>query len=215
MTAETPADQAVLDTLRRTPAAHLAEDMAAAEVTGDRGVAVKELAFPVQLAIRAEPGTPSAQRIESALGITLPLRHGEVTGNPEAAHVIWLSPDEFSYLDVSRRQRPDNPSNTAAAALEGLPGQVIDVSANRAVLELTGPSARDVLEKGCAMDLHPTHCQPGMGFSTQVGPVPVVLHCLDQNRFRIAPRASFTDYLVAWLLDAMREYGSDPVHEVL
>ncbi|MGO1182834.1 MAG: sarcosine oxidase subunit gamma [Micrococcaceae bacterium] len=200
--------------LRRTPAAHLAQAMAEAEVTGERGVALTELSFPVQLVIRAQPGTDSAHAVEQALGVDLPTAHGQVTGDPQAGHVIWLSPDEFSYVDVSREQSPGE-DQAAAAALAGLPGQVVDVSANRAVLELSGPSAREVLEKGCAVDLHDAGCPIGTGVSTQIGTVPVVLHRVDDERFRVFPRASFTDYLVRWLIDGMLEFASEKVDEEL
>ncbi|WBL18970.1 sarcosine oxidase subunit gamma [Citricoccus sp. NR2] len=203
-----------LNHLRRTPASHLADEMAQAEVTGDRGVALFELSFPVQMVIRAQPGSPSATAVEQALGVALPTAHGQVTGDPHGAHIIWLSPDEFSYVDVSREQSPGADAE-AAASLEGLPGQVIDVSANRAVLELTGPSARAVLEKGCAVDLHDSGCPTGTGVSTQIGTVPVVLHRVDAERFRIYPRASFTDYLVRWLIDGMLEFNYQEVGEEL
>ncbi len=35
------------------------------------------------------------------------------------------------------------------------PGSVVDVSANRSTLVVSGPNARDLLEKGCTLDLHP------------------------------------------------------------
>lgn len=203
-----------LNHLRRTPASHLAQEMAAAEVTGNRGVALTELAFPVQLVIRAQPGSDSARAVEQALGVDLPTGHGQVTGDAQAAHVIWLSPDEFSYVDVSREQTPGADVD-AAEALEGLPGQVVDVSANRALLELSGPSARAVLEKGCAVDLHHAGFPVGSGVSTQIGTVPVVLHRTEEQRYRIYPRASFTDYLVRWLIDGMLEFTHEEVDEEL
>ncbi|MFB6847304.1 sarcosine oxidase subunit gamma family protein [Streptomyces sp. NPDC056373] len=66
----------------------------------------------------------------------------------------------------------------AAAVREALgrdPGSVVDVSANRTTLELSGPSARQVLEKACPLDLHPRFFGPGRAVSTTVGPVAVLL----------------------------------------
>ena len=38
-------------------------------------------------------------------------------------------------------------------ALGNLPGQVVDLSANRTTLELNGARAQDVLDKSCRLDL--------------------------------------------------------------
>jgi Sarcosine oxidase gamma subunit len=98
------------------------------------------------------------------------------------------------------------------AALGESPGLVVDVSANRTTLELSGPSARAVLEKGCMLDLHPRAFTAGTAISTQIGPVPVILWQTDDApTYRILPRASFSDYAARWLLDAMLEYAEPEV----
>jgi sarcosine oxidase subunit gamma len=190
---------------RLSPAQHLDAQMRAAEVTGERAVALREIRFAVQIGVRAVPGTPSAVALESVLGLPLPTRHGETTGDAHGTHVLWLGPDEFLAVDVSREQRSGD-ELALAAALDGLPGQAVDLSANRTILELSGPSAREVLEKGCHADLHPRHFPIGHGIVTALGPVPVILHRSEAQTFRLYPRASFADSLVHWLLDAMAEY---------
>jgi sarcosine oxidase, subunit gamma len=204
------ADNVLTRTLRTSPAHHLADAMAAATVTGSRAVAVRELSFAVQFGLRARPGTPSAAALEDVLGLDLPTRHGQVTGDAAAQHVIWLSPDEFLAVDVSRQQAPGDAAEFEAA-LDGLPGQALDLSANRTILELTGPSARDVLEKGCHADLHPRAFPVGQAIATLVGPVPVVLHRSADTEFRLYPRASFADFLVRWLMDSMVEFRQEEV----
>ncbi|GAA3704088.1 sarcosine oxidase subunit gamma [Arthrobacter ginkgonis] len=199
-----------LEALRTSPAAHLAEAMAAATVSGERSVALREVAFAVQLGLRAEPGSASAAALEAVLGLPLPAGYGQITGDPAAAHVLWLGPDEFLAVDVSRRQAP-GAADASAAALAGLPGQAVDLSANRTILELSGASARLVLEKGCHADLHPRSFPVNTAVSTQVGPVPVVLHRTSERGYRLYPRASFADYLVRWLLDAMSEFSGEEV----
>jgi heterotetrameric sarcosine oxidase gamma subunit len=83
----------------------------------------------------------------------------------------------------------------------------VDVSANRTTLELSGPAARQVLEKGCPLDLHPRAFGPGRAVSTTVGPVAVLLWQVDDvPTYRLFPRSSFADYLARWLIDAMSEY---------
>lgn len=212
MTNSTPAlsISAELAALRRTPAAHLWERMAAAEVRGERSVALREIAFPTQRGVRVKPGSEPAQRIEQMLGISLPDRRGQTTGDAEGMHAIWLSPDEHLVVDVSREQIPGE-VELEAAALEGLPGQLLDLSANRAVLELSGTCAREVLEKGCHIDLHPREFPIGTAVSTLLGPVPVILHRSGEFDYRILPRSSFATFTVLWLLDAMTEYQAEEV----
>lgn len=197
-----------LDALRISPAAHLAEDMAAATAAGGQAVDLRERQFAVQLGLRANPGTASAGALESALGITLPGRGGEVTGDAAGLHTLWMSPDEFLTVDVSRRQQPGE-TLVAEAALEGLPGQAVDLSANRTILELTGTKAREVLEKSVRADLHPRAFGVGQAISTQMGPVPVIVHHSSEFEYRVYPRASFADFAVRWLLDGMAEFLTD------
>lgn len=196
-----------LDRLRVAPAAHLADLMAGAEVTGDRAVALREHAFPVQIGLRAAPGSEGAAALEKALGVELPDSYGTVTGDPQALHVLWMAPDEFLAVDVSRRQVPGD-ADACAAAVEGVPGQAVDLSANRGLLVLSGAGSRAVLEKGCHLDLHPRAFPVGTAVVTQVSLVPVLLHRSGEDEWRLYPRRSFADFLVRWLVDAMAEFGS-------
>ncbi|WP_417234970.1 sarcosine oxidase subunit gamma [Arthrobacter sp.] len=209
-TLQAPAVSQEVAGLRTSPVAHLAEQMASASVSGERGVSLREIPFLAQVGVRARPGTPSAAALEAALGTTLPRRSGEVTG-PAGRQVLWISPDEFLLV-----ADPDSVDVAAAAAALGtgeqaLPGSVMDLSANRTTLELSGPSARAVLEKGCHHDLHPSVFAVGTAVSTQLGPVPILLWKTDETTFRLMPRASFADYTVHWLLDALGEFAAPEV----
>lgn len=192
-----------LDHLRVSPAAHLATEMESASVPGV--AALREIPFAPQIGLRCEQGSPSAAALEGALGLPLPVSVGQVTGDADGPHIIWLSPDEFLAVDPSRRQQPGE-SAAAEAALEGLPGQAVDLSANRTIIELSGARAREVLEKGCRADLHPRAFPVGTAIATQLGLVALILHRSSEQTFRLYPRASFADYTVHWLIDAMTEY---------
>lgn len=189
-------------TLRRSPLAHLAERMLAASLTGAR-VSLTELPFITMVDVRVAPATAAAERVERALVAPLPRNCGETTAS--GLHtVMWLGPDEW--LVLSQADGTDLAAELREA-LDGDRGSVVDVSANRTTLELRGPAARDVLEKGCPLDLHPWAFGPGQAVSTTVGPVPVLLWQVDaEPGYRLLPRSSFADYLARWLLDAMHEY---------
>ncbi|MCG7443761.1 sarcosine oxidase subunit gamma [Dermabacter vaginalis] len=200
---------AQLKEFRVTPAAHLAKEMESARVCGSRSVALTELDSPLQVGLRAKPGSESARALESLLGFALPSRVGEVTGRSDASHVLWLSPDEFLYVD------PSDTTQAAAAdleaSLEGLPGHAVDLSANRTVFELSGRASEELLEKGCNADLHPREFPAGRAIATQLAHVPILLHRVEQNVWRLYPRASYADFVARWIIDAMTEYRQSEV----
>ncbi|AQW54726.1 sarcosine oxidase subunit gamma [Streptomyces violaceusniger] len=200
--------------LRTSPLAHLAERMHTATVTGPRGVTLTEWPFSTMVNLRVDPASEAADRIEKSLGAPLPRQCGHTTAS-DCHTVLWLGPDEW--LALSRADGTDGVDGTAVAAelraaLGADPGSVVDVSANRTTLELSGPAARQVLEKGCPLDLHPRAFGPGHAVSTTVGPVAALLWQVDgAPTYRLFPRSSFADYLARWLIDAMSEYrGPEP-----
>ncbi|MGW0314443.1 sarcosine oxidase subunit gamma [Streptomyces flavidovirens] len=210
--------------LRTSPLAHLGERMRAAAVTGARGVTLTEWPFITMVNLRVDPAAEAADRIEKTLGTRLPRRCGQTTASGPHT-IVWLGPDEWLVLSQSDETAvtavtavTDETAVAAVAAVAALaaalrealggdPGSVVDVSANRTTLELSGPAARQVLEKGCPLDLHPRAFGPGQAVSTTVGPVAVLLRQVDDvPTYRLLPRSSFADYLARWLIDAMSEY---------
>lgn len=215
MTAETTTQEvrpggADVRALRRSPAQALAGEMT--EGSNER-VALREVPFAVMTALRVEPGTPAADRVEQALGCALPTAVGGVASAGER-HVLWLAPDEF--LTWS----PDGSLDPVAAAAElagrvgGDRGQAVDVSSNRTTLELSGPRAASVMATSCTLDLHPSAWPAGAAYATTVARVPAVVWRVEQDTFRVLPRSSFAEFLVRWLLDGMLEFA-DPAAEAL
>ena len=89
-------------------------------------------------------------------------------------------------------------------------GAAIDVSGQRTTLRLRGSRGRDVLAKGCSLDLHPSAFGSGSAAQTMLGQAGVVLLAVDGSGadFRILVRTSFVRYLADWLLDAAGEYAT-------
>jgi len=106
-----------------------------------------------------------------------------------ARSVLWLGPAEWLVVDGDPVE---------------LPGGV-DVSANRTTIELSGPHARDVLEKGCTLDLHPRAFAAGRCAQTTLGRAQVILW-QRPDAYHLLVRGSFAWYLADWLVDAAREY---------
>jgi sarcosine oxidase subunit gamma len=130
---------------------------------------------------------------------TLPLEAN--TASEEGARAaLWLGPDEWLLVG--------EPTTGAAivadlgAALGTRPHSAVDVSANRVVLELTGTGTKEVLSKGCSLDLDRRGgWTPGRCAQTLLARVPVILH-ERADASRVLVRPSFADYLVDWLIDA-------------
>jgi sarcosine oxidase, subunit gamma len=194
---------------RVSPAAQLRAAFDAGSVRG--AVELGEVAFLTMVGLRVDRNSDAGQRVASVTG-GLPATSGGVTGTGDTS-VLWLGPEEF--LVVAPTEAHESLGGDLIQALrEALAdgeGQVVDLSANRTTFELTGPRARAVLEKGCALDLHPRALLAGTALSTEIGNIPVVLWKTGEESFRIFPRASFADFLGRWLLDAMREYASPEV----
>jgi len=193
-----------LTTLRRSPLAHLTERMRDGSVGGSRGVRLSESAYLTMVSLRVDPTAPVAERLQAVLGVELPRVCGTVT-EPVSTAVLWLGPDEWLVVSgTEARVLVDQ----LRAAVQDAHASVVDVSANRTVLELSGPSARAVLEKGCPVDLHPTRFGPGSAVTTTLARIPLLLWQVGPHSYRLLPRSSFADYVARWLLDAMEEFHS-------
>lgn len=179
----------------------------------DPNLRIAELPFLTQVNLRVEPGSGTAAGIARALGVPLPAEPGtsastggDAPPSGTAANgtwVLWLGPDEWLVVgppgDTGLEARLRAAAGTGHAA-------VTDVSAQRTVLLVTGPKARDLLSHGCALDLHPRAFGPGRCAQTTLARAQVVLAAREGDGFHIFVRSSFADYLAAWLLDAAEEY---------
>ena len=90
---------------------------------------------------------------------------------------------------------------------------ITDVTDGRVAFRVAGPSARDVLAKGCPLDLHPRAFPPGRCAQSLLAKASVLIHLVDDGpergpSFDVYVARSFADYLWTWLEDAGR--GLDP-----
>lgn len=180
--------------------------------SGTGQVHIAEQPFLAQVTLRVDPKSSAAERIGTAVGGMLPNQPGEVVLAGELT-VLWLGPDEW--LVVGPEGSQEDIQDAVSAALAGDHGAVVDVSAHRTVLAVTGPKAREVLNKGCALDLHPNAFESNRCAQTMLARAGVVLVCRDAAApdFRVLVRSSFARYLADWLHDAAAEYhdgGGEP-----
>jgi sarcosine oxidase subunit gamma len=154
-------------------------------------------------------GAPNDE-VTAAVGVALPSAPN--TWRPAGAgKVIWLGPDEW--LITSTAETPEALEARIRPAAVAAGGAAADVSAQRTAVRLTGPRARQLLAKGCAVDLHPRSFGLGDCAQTTLGRAGIVLLGLSDagDDFLILVRSSFAGYLADWLLDAATEYAAASV----
>lgn len=171
----------------------------------DMRVRLTERPFLAMATLRVDAGSGGATAAGLTLGTPLPSHCGDVARSGPRS-VLWLGPDEW--LVVSSEE-PEELVGALRAGVTGDRVAVVDVSANRSVLELSGDAAREVLEKGCPVDLHPRAFSEHTAVATTLARVPVLLWRRGAAVFWILPRSSYTTYVATWLLDAMQEFVPD------
>lgn len=186
---------------RRSPLGHLAAQLAATPT----GVRLTELPFLTQFNLRVDPAGPAARAVGDVLGAALPTRANTAVAAGDVA-VLWLGPDEWLVLAPEGRQESLEKALRQAIGTE--PGAVVDLSAHRTTVELTGERAREVLAKGCSLDLHPTVFTPGSCAQVLLAQAPVLLVAREGEHpaYWLLVRVSFATYVADWLLDACVEY---------
>jgi sarcosine oxidase subunit gamma len=118
---------------------------------------------------------------------------------------LWLGPDEW-LVTAPEGAAPDL-MRRLARALAGRHATVTDLSASRAVIEIAGPQARALLEKGCGLDLHPRAFGPGHCAQTVFARLPVIVDQLSTAPlYRLYVARSAARWLAVWLIDAAEEF---------
>lgn len=168
-------------------------------------VAIAEEPFVTMVELRVDPAGPGATAAAGLLGVELPTTPSTYAKSADTT-VIWLGPDEWLVTGTSLTGPELEARLRQILAAHG--GAAVDVSGQRTTLRLRGSHSRDVLAKGCAIDLHPNAFGRGAAAQTTLGQTGVVLMAVggDGTDYRILVRSSFARYLADWLLDAAEEY---------
>jgi sarcosine oxidase subunit gamma len=188
-----------------SPLASIAPRLADVGVSSGGSLELAEVPFLAQVDVRVDPKSAAADAVGLAIGVSLPVEPGTSARSGELT-VLWLGPDEWLVLGPPGA----GPDLEAAlrSAMGGEVGSLVDVSAQRTVLDVSGAAARDVLATGCALDLHERAFPEGACAQTLLARAGVVLLATAtvDPAFRLLVRSSFAGYVAAWLLDAATEY---------
>lgn len=170
--------------------------------TARPGITLSERTPPAAVNLRGSSADPAfARAAGAALGCILPTRPNTVE-TAGGTTLVWLGPDEWLVLGEPGTE--STLCHRLETALDGQHVSIVDVSGNRALFTLEGEGARTVLEKGCALDLHPRGFGPGQSAQTLLARAQVIMIQRAEGAYDIMPRRSFAPYLRAWLEDAMQ-----------
>ena len=156
-------------------------------------VTLTELSPARQVGLRLWPPFPAY------LKVLLPLAANRVAATG-SLRTLWLGPDEWLII-------ADGDASDLLPRLEravtGRRAAISDLSSSRAIIELAGDGARDLLARGCGLDLHPRAFGLGQCAQTLVARVPVILDQVDAApHYRLLVRRSYASWLVDWLVAA-------------
>jgi sarcosine oxidase subunit gamma len=206
----------VADTyLRHSPLAHLGLAARATEAVAEIevGVLMGERPYRGLVNLRGPAGDKAFDSaVNKALGVALPVDPNTTTAKDDL-RVFWLGPDEWWVVTPG-----DGPAmaDKLRAALTGQKAAVTDVSESRTCIHIRGTRARDLLAKGCPLDLHPRVFAAGRCAQSLCAKAMITLHQVaDEDdeangggpAYDVYVLNSFAEYLWLWLEDAAREYG--------
>ena len=128
----------------------------------------------------------------------------------EQTTALWLGPDEW--LVTCPAHEVPGLIEALRAALSEVHAAITEVTDGRVAFRVAGPSAREMLAKGCPLDLHPRAFPPGRCAQSLLAKTSVLVHLVDDGAertpsFDIYVARSFAHYSWTWLEDAGREYG--------
>jgi sarcosine oxidase subunit gamma len=122
-----------------------------------------------------------------------------------AGIALWLAPGTWM---VVAQDAEDGGLYLTLRERLGDRAAVVDQSHGRAVLRLAGPRARDVLAKGCRLDLHPRVFTPGMCAQTVIAQIGVLLHQVDEHpTYDLYVFSGYALAFLEWLTSSAAEFG--------
>jgi sarcosine oxidase subunit gamma len=190
----------VVELERRSALAGHLTASAASAATG--GPCLRELPPGGLALIQGAPAPQVMAQCLSAYGLGRPPAPG-LCARGEDLRLLWVGPDQ--YLAACAAHREEALVRALATALEGHGSALVDLSHARTVLRIEGPRVRDILAKGCPLDVD--SMQPDATAVTVLSHFNMLLHCEAEAAFDLYVARSYAVACYEWLLLAGREFG--------
>ena len=176
---------------------------------GPKNVKIMEVSNGGQICLRLDSSNKKILDLtEKTLGFSLPIKANTTTKKGKKT-ALWLGPNEWLIIT----EQPEHLHKTLTKMLKNYHFSVLIVTDSRTTISISGKRARDVLKKGCGLDLHPNAFGPGDCAQTAFALSQVLIHQLSETKstknatYHISVNRSFAEYIWAWLEDAAQEYG--------
>jgi heterotetrameric sarcosine oxidase gamma subunit len=141
--------------------------------------------------------------VEKDTGLKLPSPgHTSTSGDVTA---IWIAPATWLVMQA----KPNSTDLLVRIARAcGAHASVVDQSCGYVALQLSGARARDVLAKGCRIDLHPRAFGPGRAAATIIAHVHGIVWQVDQvPTFELIVPSTLAEHVYEWLCISAAEFG--------
>lgn len=190
---------------RESPLVRFGLPARAAAGIGEARVICAERPFLGHINLRGDAGDPQfVAAVARVVGTAVPIAPNTVAHGGDNV-VCWLGPDEW--LIVTPTEREAAIARDLRATLSGLFAAVTEVGGGQTVIALRGDSVRELLAKGCPLDLHPRVFGVDRCAQSHLAKAPILIRQVDEvPSFEIVVRRSFADYVWTWLEDAASEY---------
>lgn len=139
---------------------------------------------------------------KEALGLDLP-KKPRTSASWGDIKVLWLSIDQW--LILCPRAKAAGLLESLRKALGPIHSLAADVSDMRAVIRLEGEGSREILMKGCSLDLLNDEYVPGTARRMRFAEIAALLHVVQEDVFDIYVFRSYADYAWEFLLATARE----------
>lgn len=193
MTKKIGAEMANLNKLKNSPLNGLA--------FGNRkNIYIQEKPFATTLDIRVKPKSKSQKIIENTLKVKLPLNVGQTFKNKKFT-VLTLGPDWWLIVGANLDHE-----KLLRSKLKNEFASIVDVSAQRTFIEVSGKFAKEVLEHGWELNLDQDIFKAGMCAQSVIARSPAILYHGPVNTYHLSVRSSFAQHLWNFLTDASVEY---------
>lgn len=170
-----------------------------------RGVPSSPLSFAER---GREAGSSVTESLGRAFDVDWPLTPNTVAAR-DGCTVLWMAPGEWAITDLAAASVAER----AVAACGSTLYLLTDVTDGRIGFDIGGALSRELLAKGCSLDLHPRVFRPGACAQTLLAQVPVLLYRTPgasetENAFRLHADVSVAAHLRSWFKDAALEFAS-------
>ena len=134
-------------------------------------------------------------------GLEFPLQNSKVSSNKET-RILWSAPS--TWLVISRKENIDK---TIKEQCNNENFSITNISHSRAVIQIKGIQAREILKKGCPLNFNEFEKNNCAGTVFHV--ITIVVDCVDNNpdTFNLLTLRSFGESFYHHITDAALEFG--------